>query len=186
MRIYNARKSQISIPLTATEKIVVPPYGTSTSFLPNPKILSLIVTSFDYSDIALIVSGPNEMTMCSETPCCSGFVVNSLEEALERFQTETTASMKCAAKVIDPINEERLEEAKKEEKAEAVSWEPAEPEPENGPNPEAPVAGEEGTISEEEIGDVITEEPAAPEATEPEAEAPVEAKAKKKDKKGKK
>ena len=118
MRIYNARKSQISIPLTATEKIVVPSYGTSESFLPNPKILSLIVTSFDYSDIALIVSGPNEMTMCSETPCCSGFVVNSLEEALERFQTETTASMKCAAKVIDPINEERLEEAKKAEKAE--------------------------------------------------------------------
>ena len=121
MRIYNARKSQISIPLTATEKIVVPSYGTSESFLPNPRILSLIVTSFDYSDIALIVSGPNEMTMCSETPCCSGFVVNSLEEALERFQTETTASMKCAAKVIDPINEERLEEAKKEEKAEAAA-----------------------------------------------------------------
>lgn len=127
MRIYNARKSQISIPLTATEKIVVPSYGTSESFLPNPKILSLIVTSFDYSDIALIVSGPNEMTMCSETPCCSGFVVNSLEEALERFQTETTASMKCAAKVIDPINEERLEEAKKAEKAEATAAEEEQP-----------------------------------------------------------
>ena len=127
MRIYNARKSQISIPLTATEKIVVPSYGTSESFLPNPKILSLIVTSFDYSDIALIVSGPNEMTMCSETPCCSGFVVNSLEEALERFQTETTASMKCAAKVIDPINEERLEEAKKVEKAEAIAAEEEQP-----------------------------------------------------------
>lgn len=136
MRIYNARKSQISIPLTATEKIVVPSYGTSESFLPNPKILSLIVTSFDYSDIALIVSGPNEMTMCSETPCCSGFVVNSLEEALERFQTETTASMKCAAKVIDPINEERLEEAKKAEKAEveaSVETEKENEQPEDEP-----------------------------------------------------
>ena len=136
MRIYNARKSQISIPLTATEKIVVPSYGTSESFLPNPKILSLIVTSFDYSDIALIVSGPNEMTMCSQTPCCSGFVVNSLEEALERFQTETTASMKCAAKVIDPINEERLEEAKKAEKAEveaSVETEKENEQPEDEP-----------------------------------------------------
>ena len=142
MRIYNARKSQISIPLTATEKIVVPSYGTSESFLPNPKILSLIVTSFDYSDIALIVSGPNEMTMCSETPCCSGFVVNSLEEALERFQTETTASMKCAAKVIDPINEERLEEAKKAEQAELLV--PAEETPAEDP-------GEPETISIEDI-----------------------------------
>jgi hypothetical protein len=160
MRIYNARKSQISIPLTATEKIVVPSYGTSESFLPNPKILSLIVTSFDYSDIALIVSGPNEMTMCSETPCCSGFVVNSLEEALERFQTETTASMKCAAKVIDPINEERLEEAKKAEKAESS-------EPEN----KEEEAGEPETINTGDIADVekgselaqaLTEEPEAP------------------------
>lgn len=115
MIIYNARQSQISIPLTATEKIVVPGYGTSMSFMPNPKILSLIVTSFDYSDIALIVSGPIEMTMCSETPCCAGFVASSLEEALERFDTPTTASMKCAAKIIDPINEERLEEERKAE-----------------------------------------------------------------------
>jgi hypothetical protein len=155
MRIYNARKSQISIPLTATEKIVVPSYGTSESFLPNPRILSLIVTSFDYSDIALIVSGPNEMTMCSETPCCSGFVANSLEEALERFQTETTASMKCAAKVIDPINEERLEEAKKAEKAES------EPTPEvKEEAPEAPSeeeAGEPETISVDDIADANEE-----------------------------
>jgi hypothetical protein len=160
MRIYNARKSQISIPLTATEKIVVPSYGTSESFLPNPKILSLIVTSFDYSDIALIVSGPNEMTMCSETPCCSGFVVNSLEEALERFQTETTASMKCAAKVIDPINEERLEEAKKAEKAE--SSEPEDKEEEAG-EPETINTGDIADVEEgSELAQALTEEPEAP------------------------
>lgn len=160
MRIYNARKSQISIPLTATEKIVVPSYGTSESFLPNPKILSLIVTSFDYSDIALIVSGPNEMTMCSETPCCSGFVVNSLEEALERFQTETTASMKCAAKVIDPINEERLEEAKKAEKAESSESENKE---EEAGEPETINTGDIADVEEgSELAQALTEEPEAP------------------------
>lgn len=117
MRIYNSQNSQISIPLTATEKIIVPAHGTSLSFMPNPRILSLIVTSFDYSDIALIVSGPIEMTMCSETPCCSGFVVSSVEEAIERFTTPTTASMKCAAKVIDPINEAKKTEKKADEPA---------------------------------------------------------------------
>jgi hypothetical protein len=170
MRIYNARKSQISIPLTATEKIVVPSYGTSESFLPNPKILSLIVTSFDYSDIALIVSGPNEMTMCSETPCCSGFVVNSLEEALERFQTETTASMKCAAKVIDPINEERLEEAKKAEKAEIAE---AEAPAEEVDEPEADNIGDAANTEEgSELAQALQEAPA-------EAEAPKKGKGKK-------
>ena len=182
MRIYNARKSQISIPLTATEKIVVPSYGTSESFLPNPRILSLIVTSFDYSDIALIVSGPNEMTMCSETPCCSGFVANSLEEALERFQTETTASMKCAAKVIDPINEERLEEAKKAEKAES------EPTPEvKEETPEAPAEEEPETISVDDIADadeelVPDQAPQGEELTE-DAEAHKKGKGKKNNKK---
>ncbi len=155
MRIYNARKSQVSIPLTTTQRIVVPSLGTSESFLPNPRILSLIVTSFDYSDIALIVSGPNEMTMCSETPCCSGFVVNSLEEAIERFSTDTTASMKCAAKVIDPINEERLSEAKEVEKQELKEAAEAATE-EAAPEPE--------TIDESEIAEVQVEEAPAEEA----------------------
>ena len=166
MRIYNARKSQISVPLTVTEKIVVPSFGISESFLPNPRFLSLIVTSFDYSDIALIVSGPNEMTMCSETPCAAGFVVNSLEEALERFSVETGASMKCAAKVIDPINEERLEAEKKAEKEElekAIEEEITEEE-------EAPTTAPEETEDQSSLG-----EPEAPEENvteEEEAPAP--------------
>lgn len=145
MRIYNSQNSQISIPLTATEKIIVPAHGTSLSFMPNPRILSLIVTSFDYSDIALIVSGPIEMTMCSETPCCSGFVVSSVEEAIERFTTPTTASMKCAARVIDPINEAKAEE-KKEEPCSTNDEEPVpaaeEVKTEEAPQAEKPVAEE--------------------------------------------
>lgn len=154
MRIYNSQNSQISIPLTATEKIIVPAHGTSLSFMPNPRILSLIVTSFDYSDIALIVSGPIEMTMCSETPCCSGFVVSSVEEAIERFTTPTTASMKCAAKVIDPINEAKAEkkteepgkidEAQPMPEAEEVKAEEAAPQAEaEKPVPEEAPEGQE-------------------------------------------
>lgn len=150
MRIYNSQNSQISIPLTATEKIIVPAHGTSLSFMPNPRILSLIVTSFDYSDIALIVSGPIEMTMCSETPCCSGFVVSSVEEAIERFTTPTTASMKCAAKVIDPINEAKKTEKKAEEPCSTNDEEPVpaaeevktEEAPQEVPQAEKPVAEE--------------------------------------------
>ncbi len=147
MRIYNSQNSQISIPLTATEKIIVPAHGTSLSFMPNPRILSLIVTSFDYSDIALIVSGPIEMTMCSETPCCSGFVVSSVEEAIERFTTPTTASMKCAAKVIDPINEAKTE--KKTEEPATTNDEEPEPAAEEVKTEEAPKAEAEKPVPEE-------------------------------------
>lgn len=148
MRIYNSQNSQISIPLTATEKIIVPAHGTSLSFMPNPRILSLIVTSFDYSDIALIVSGPIEMTMCSETPCCSGFVVSSVEEAIERFTTPTTASMKCAAKVIDPINEAKTEK-KTEEPCSTNDEEQPEPDADEVKAEEAPQAEAEKPVPEE-------------------------------------
>ena len=156
MRIYNSQNSQISIPLTATEKIIVPAHGTSLSFMPNPRILSLIVTSFDYSDIALIVSGPIEMTMCSETPCCSGFVVSSVEEAIERFTTPTTASMKCAAKVIDPINEAKTEKKKTEEPCST--------------NDEEPVSATE-EVKTEEAPQVEAEKPVPEEAGLPEGQA---------------
>lgn len=173
MRIYNSQNSQISIPLTATEKIIVPAHGTSLSFLPNPRILSLIVTSFDYSDIALIVSGPIEMTMCTETPCCSGFVVSSVEEAIERFTTPTTASMKCAAKVVDPINEATATETK------APVEEPvAEEKPTEETTSEVP------QIQEEEPG-VIVEGNGKPHVEE-EAPAPVEEAPKKRKKSSKK
>ena len=141
MRIYNSRTSQISIPLTATEKIVVPGHGTSASFMPNPKILSLIVTSFDYDELALIVTGPIEMTMCSETPCCAGFVVNSLEEALERFAVDVPAGvgMKNDANVKDPLNPP-TEAPKAEETEEATPEAPkAVSEPEKAPSEEVPV-----------------------------------------------
>jgi hypothetical protein len=82
-----------------------------------------------------------------------------LEEALERFQTETTASMKCAAKVIDPINEERLEEAKKAEKAE--SSEPENKEEEAG-EPETINVGDIADVEEgSELAQALTEEPEA-------------------------
>lgn len=174
MRIYNSQNSQISIPLTATEKIIVPAHGTSLSFLPNPRILSLIVTSFDYSDIALIVSGPIEMTMCTETPCCSGFVVSSVEEAIERFTTPTTASMKCAAKVVDPINEATANETKKAPVEEPVTEE----------KPAEETTSEVPQIQEENPG-IVIEGNGKPHVEE-EAPAPVEEAPKKRKKSSKK
>lgn len=85
MRIYNAKSSQINVPLTGSERLTVPAKSVSRDFMPNKEFLSLIVTAFDYSEIALIVSGPFEISMCSQVSCIPGFVVNSLEEAILRF-----------------------------------------------------------------------------------------------------
>lgn len=86
MRIYNAKNSQIDIPLVSGgERLTVPAKSVSRDFMPNKDFLSLIVTAFDYSELALIVSGPFEISMCSQVSCIPGFVVNSLEDAILRF-----------------------------------------------------------------------------------------------------
>lgn len=85
MRIYNGKTSQVDMPLANGQRITIAPKSVSGDIMPSNEFLSLLVTSYDYSEIALIVSGPFEINMCSQVSCCAGFVVNSLEEAIERF-----------------------------------------------------------------------------------------------------
>lgn len=100
MRIFNGTKSVISLPLTETQRITIAPRSVSGDIMPSNNFLSLLVGSYDYGEIALIVSGPYEINMCSQVSGCAGFVVQSLDEAIERFM---------------PKKEEPKPELKKEE-----------------------------------------------------------------------
>ena len=85
MRIYNGKNSVVSLPLTDTERITISGHSVSGDIMPSIKFLSLLVGSYDYEELALIVSGPYEINMCSQVSGCAGFVVQSLDEAIERF-----------------------------------------------------------------------------------------------------
>ena len=89
MRIYNGTNSQLDLPLNGIHRITIAPHSVSGDFLPSNQFLSLLVTSFDYSEIALIVSGPYEISMCAGVSGTVGFVVQSLEEAIEKFAKKT-------------------------------------------------------------------------------------------------
>lgn len=89
MRIYNGTNSRLDLPLNGIHRITIAPHSVSGDFLPSNQFLSLIVTSFDYSEIALIVSGPYEISMCAGVSGTVGFVVQSLEEAIEKFAKKT-------------------------------------------------------------------------------------------------
>ena len=119
MRIYNAKNSQIDIPLAAGgERLTVPAKSVSRDFMPNKDFLSLIVTAFDYSELALIVSGPFEISMCSQVSCIPGFVVNSLEDAILRFSKgeDLKENAKNPAIVEMPESEEKKAEKSTEDK----------------------------------------------------------------------
>lgn len=95
MRIYNGTDSQLTLPFNGTgEKITIQSHSVSGNILPSTEFLSLLVTSFDYSEIALIVSGPFEINMCAGVSGAAGFVVQSIEEAIERF-TPKKEEVKC-------------------------------------------------------------------------------------------
>lgn len=85
MRIYNGTNSQLDLPLSGIQRITIPAKSVSGDIMPSTEFLSLLVGSYDYSEIALIVSGPFEINMCAGVSGSVGFVVQSLEEAIERF-----------------------------------------------------------------------------------------------------
>jgi hypothetical protein len=129
MRLYNATNSLQRIPLNpgqgGTQKLEVSSNAVSVSFIPSPEFISLVVSTFSPEQMALIVSGPFEISMCAKMPVTASYIVQSIDEAIQRFA-------KPAAKVEEPkvIEEPKVEEvpeSKVEEAAESETLEESEP-----------------------------------------------------------
>ena len=125
MRIYNGTNSVLDLPLSGIQRLSIPPRAVSGDFMPTNEFLSLLVTSFDYSEIAVIVSGPDEISMCAGISGSVGFVVQTLEEAIERFaeKVEPVVEEKVVneEKPIEVANTEKVEE-KPEDECPCVSF----------------------------------------------------------------
>ena len=106
MRVYNGTNSQLDLPLSGIQRISIPPHAVSGDIMPSNEFLSLLVGSFNYDEIALIVSGPYEITMCAGVSGSVGFVVQSLEEAIERFAPKE--EKKPEITIVEPKKEEEI------------------------------------------------------------------------------
>lgn len=121
MRIFNGKDAQISLPL-GTVRLEIPSKVASKDFAPNPNFLSLIVTSYTEKDLALIVSGPFELSMCSTIPAVAPLMVQSLEEAIERFmpkqeepkEVEQPKEEVVEAPIPEAVEETLVDEVKEE------------------------------------------------------------------------
>lgn len=121
MRIYNGKNSTINVPLPNGERLSIDGKSISKDFMPSVEFLNIIKTSFDYSEIALIVSGVIEMNLCSSVSSIAGFVANSVGEAVERFaekKKEDKASSPAPAPAVNP--ELITEENEKKKEAEVI------------------------------------------------------------------
>ena len=174
MRIYNAKNSQVDLPIAGNTRVTIPAHSVSKDVMPSDEFLTMIAQTFEAHELALIVAGPYEINMCAKNPACTPLIVQSLDEAIERFNGPKPG--------VETVEKEYAEIA--DEKSEPVE-ETAE---------EEPAQFQEEKI-EEEVSEVVDAEP-APESVEvdeekveaavvPEEEAPA-VKSNKKNKKGKK
>lgn len=142
MRIYNGKNSQVDLPLAGQTRVSIAPHSVSKDVMPSEEFLSLIATSYDKDEIALIVAGPYEVNMCAHIPAVVPLIVQSLDAAIERFNPLTEKKEEV---IIDTKTEEVVtvdDEPVAEDEEEVVET--------------APDTEEEGE------GDVLDDEPAAP------------------------
>jgi hypothetical protein len=114
MRIYNGKNSQLDLPLSGATRLVVPALSVSKDFLPSDYFLTMIAQCYEDKDLALIVSGPWEINMCAKNPACSPMVVNTLDEAIERFNPQPKEEKVVARDEVEA--EPEVVRAEKEEK----------------------------------------------------------------------
>lgn len=172
MRIYNGKNSQVDLPL-ATQRISIPAHSVSKDFMPNNEFLSLLASSYDDKELALIVSGPYEINMCANIPAIVTLVVQSLDEAVARFNAPLPVEEKKEEEAM-PLPEVPQQIVEEELIPEAVVEE-EEPTP-GDVDDETAEPGEEGPVLDEE-----TEEAEAPAVAMP--EVPQQGGKKKKNKK---
>lgn len=85
MRIYNGTNSQVDLPLAGGLRITIAPKSVSGDIMSSTDLLSLLVTSYRTDELALVISGPFEINMCASIPATTEYVVQSLDEAIQRF-----------------------------------------------------------------------------------------------------
>ena len=134
MRIYNAKRAQIEMPLSNGTKLVIPGNSISGEFMPNSTIISVFMTSYSPKEVAFVISGPYEIAMLSNFAGSGEYVVSSLEEAVARFAPKvdpTTTEAPIPAPVVEkkeevveptlvPEEKEVVAELKEEKKEEVV------------------------------------------------------------------
>jgi outer membrane biosynthesis protein TonB len=108
MRIFNGTKKALTLPYTGGETLTIPAHQPSGNVLCSPEFLSSVITAYNADEIAVIASGPFEISACANIPTAVNYVVQTLDEAIARFNPD-------AKKVQEIEKKKAAEEPKKEE-----------------------------------------------------------------------
>lgn len=104
MRIYNATKSTMNLPMANGSRLIIKPQECSRQFYPTVELLNLLVSAYTYDDIAIIIDSAAEISMGATVSALPGFVANTAEEAIMRFkknEPKKVESVKTEVKSVE-------------------------------------------------------------------------------------
>lgn len=130
MKLFNAKNSLIDLPW-GMNRLSVPPKSFSQDFMGTPDFIQLLVTSYDSTELAIVVAGPYELSMCASVPVAVNYVVQSMDEAIQKFGLGKEEKKPEPEVEPEPVKEpepepEVKEEEKKEEEVKPAAETPAE------------------------------------------------------------
>ena len=135
MRIFNGTNYQMDLPYAGNDRLTIPPKSPSGNIMCGSDFLSLLITSYDTSEVAIIVSGPFEISACAKVPAAVNYVVQSLDEAIQRFSIPVEKVEEPVVEESKPV-EEVLDAAPEPEVVETVDVPEAEEAPAEQPEVE--------------------------------------------------
>ena len=135
MGIFNGTSYQRGLPEAGNDRLTIPPKSPSGNIMCGSDFLSLLITSYDTSEVAIIVSGPFEISACAKVPAAVNYVVQSLDEAIQRFSIPVEKVEEPVVEESKPV-EEVLDAAPEPEVVETVDVPEAEEAPAEQPEVE--------------------------------------------------
>jgi outer membrane biosynthesis protein TonB len=136
MRIYNGTKSTLTLPFSGGENLTIASKTPSGNVLCSKEFLTMLVTSYNTDEVAIIASGPFELTACANVPTATNYVVQSLDEAIKRFNPVVEEPPKTEKKKSTSKSESKAKKKKVEPVEVVVTEEPKEETPKVEEQPE--------------------------------------------------
>lgn len=131
MKLFNATNSLLDLPWSG-QRLSIAPKSFSQDFMGTPDFIQLITSTYNNEEIAIVVAGPYELSMCASVPVAVNYVVQSVDEAVQRFglnqemkkeelkTSEPEPEPEPKPETVEPEPEEKKVEEVKEEKPETT------------------------------------------------------------------
>lgn len=92
MRVFNGTEVTIDLPYSDSLRVSISPKSVSTELYCDKKFIETLITTYTPEQVALIISGPEEVATCAAIPTAVEYVCDNLDDAYNKFNIPATMS----------------------------------------------------------------------------------------------